>query len=185
MPEKPRILATRDLVSTRLFRVQEIDLEFANGNRVTYERLLSSPRGAVLVVPLLDDDTLLLIREYAGGTDRYELAFPKGLVEEGEDPCSAANRELQEEAGYAAHELKLLTSFTIAPGHHAHVTHVVLASGLYASKLDGDEPEEIEVVTWRWQHLHELLARKDFTEARSVAALFMAREYLQQGWHHE
>src|SRR5262245_31198305 len=87
------------------YRMQWLDLEFDNGERRRYERLNSRGHGAVIVVPLLDDDTVLLVREYAAGVHRYELGLVKGRIDAGETPLEAANRELQEEAGYAAHSL--------------------------------------------------------------------------------
>ena len=54
----------------------------------------------------------------------------------------------------------------------------MLAEDLYPEKLEGDEPEELEVVPWRLDQLHELVQREDVTEGRSIAALFMAREVL-------
>ena len=130
----------------------------------------------MLVVPLVDAETVLLIREYAAGMDRYELAFPKGKIEGGEDPLVAANREMQEETGYGAHHLELLTSVTVAPGYLRHTTHIILARDLYPQRQEGDEPEEIEVVPWKLTNLDQLLLRSDFTEARSLAAFFMVRD---------
>ncbi len=135
--------------------------------------------GAVLIVPLLDDDTVLLIREYAAGTDRYELAFPKGHIEEGEDMLEAADREIQEEIGYGANKLEHIHSFSIAPGYLSHYTHIVLARDLYGNKILGDEPEEIEVVPWKIKEIDKLLQQDDFTEARSIAAIFLVREIIQ------
>jgi len=163
---------------SRLFRVEQLDLRFANGTEVQYERLTGSPRGAVLAVPMADAGTVLLIREYAAGTDRYELALPKGRIEAGEDALEAANREIREEVGYAARSLEHITSLTIAPGYLAHTTHIVLARDLYPDPAPGDEPEEIEVVPWSIHRLPELLRRRDCTEARSIAALFIVREKL-------
>jgi ADP-ribose diphosphatase len=178
MPKKPKILERKQLVDTGLFRVEQLELEFSNGVRRQHQRLISSPQGAVLVVPLLDEETLLLIREYATGTVRYELGFAKGRIEEGEDAIHAAHREIQEEVGYAARQLELIASMTIAPGYLSHTTHIVLASDLYPQRLEGDEPEEIEVVPWKLSELDELLAREDFTEARSIAAFYMVRDRL-------
>jgi ADP-ribose diphosphatase len=178
MRQKPEILNAITLARTRLFHIQQIDLRFSNGTETQYERLLGSAQGAVLIVPLLDNDTVLLIREYAAGTDRYELALPKGRIEEEEDLLVAAERELKEEVGYGARNLHHLTSMSIAPGYLGHFTHVVLARDLYPDRLKGDEPEEIEVVPWPLSRLNELLVRSDFTEARSIASLFMAREWL-------
>ena len=179
MPKKPTVHSRRKLVHTGVFHVEEMELEFENGQQRRYQRIVGSPQGAVLVVPLLDAETVLLIREYAAGMDRYELAFPKGHIEQGEDPLTAANREIQEETGYAAERLEQIASFTIAPGYLGHTTHIVLASDLYPKRREGDEPEPIEVVPWKLSALEELLARQDFTEARSVAALYRVRDLLQ------
>jgi ADP-ribose diphosphatase len=79
--KKPRILSSRTVARSRLFHVEELELEFSNGVNTRYERLVGSGRGAVLIVPVMHDDTVLLIREYAAGTDRYELGLPKGRIE--------------------------------------------------------------------------------------------------------
>lgn len=178
MPRKPKIVSVQTIARTRLFHVEAVGLEFSNGTVVSYERLSASPRGAVLVVPMLDDDTVLLIREYAAGVHRYELGLPKGLIEPEEGVLEAANRELMEEVGYAARRLRQVTSFTLAPGYFGHVTHVVCAQDLYPQRRPGDEPEEIEVVPWRLSELKSLLSQDDCTEARSIAALYMVRDLL-------
>jgi ADP-ribose diphosphatase len=133
----------------------------------------------VLILPLRDPQTLLLIREYAAGTDRYELGLPKGVVEPGEDALAAANREIREEIGYAAQNLRLIHRLSLVPGYIGHRTQVVLARDLYPSPLPGDEPEPIEVVPWRLSDLDALLARDDFDEARCVAALLLLERYLR------
>ncbi|ACL74004.1 ADP compounds hydrolase NudE [Thioalkalivibrio sulfidiphilus] len=179
MRKKPRILSSRTVARSRLFHVEELELQFSNGVSTRYERLVGSGRGAVLIVPVMHDGTVLLIREYAAGTDRYELALPKGRIETGEDLLLAANREIMEEIGYGARTLTHLTSLTVAPGYLSHTTHVVLAQDLHEQRLEGDEPEEIEVVPWPLSDIEQLLSRDDFTEARSIAALYLTRERLK------
>ncbi len=176
----PELLATETLARTRLFHIEQLQLRFANGVRVTYERLRSASAGAVLVVPMLDGDTVLLIREYAAGVGRYELALPKGRLEGGEDMLTGANRELMEEVGYEARRLEHLASLTVAPGYLSHQTHIILAQDLYPHREPGDEPEEIEVIPWQLSRLNQLLAHEECTEARSIAALFMVRERLRE-----
>jgi ADP-ribose diphosphatase len=177
VPANPTVLARRLLAQTRIFRIEGVDLVFANGARRTFERILGGA-SSVMVAPLRDDGTILLTREYATGTDRYELGFPKGIVEPGEDPLIAANRELQEEVGYAARDLRLLQTLSLAPAYIQHQTQLVLARGLFPSAAPGDEPEPIEVVPWPLADLDGLLVRDDFSEARSIAALFLVRRLL-------
>ncbi len=176
----PEILKTEICVKSKLFTVETVDLRFSNGIEVQWERLRSSSRGAVLIVPMLDDDTVLMIREYAVGVGRYELALPKGKIDAGESILQAANREMMEEVGYGANQLDHIDSVTIAPGYLGHTTHIVVGRELYEKSLPGDEPEEIEVVPWSLSRLNELMAQDDMTEARTIAALFMVREMGQQ-----
>jgi len=180
MTKMPTILNKTIVAKSRLFRIESLDITFSNGEQRNYERLARSNKGggAVLIVPLLDENTVLLIREYAAGTERYELALPKGRIEPQERILDAANRELKEEVGYGAHSLFHLTSLSIAPGYLEHMTDIIVARDLYAEKLPGDEPEELEVVPWKLQDLPQLMATGECTEARSIAALYLTQQFL-------
>ena len=183
MPDKPVILNKTIIATSRLFRIEALDIAFSNGERRSYERLArgNPAGGAVLVVPMLDDETVLLVREYSAGVHRYELGLPKGKADPGESLFEAANRELKEEIGYGAGRLHHLSSFSIAPSYLEHMTEIIVAHDLYPEKLEGDEPEELEVVAWPITEINRLLATGECTEARSIAALFMAWEYLKVG----
>ena len=163
------------------WRMERLDLEFDNGERRRYERLHGRGHGAVAVVPMLDDETVLLVREYAAGVHRYELGLVKGRMDPGETPAQAADRELKEEAGYGARRIDVLRQLSLAPTYMSHQTHLVVARDLYPERLPGDEPEELEVVPWKLDALHELILREEFSEGRSIAALFMVREWLRHG----
>ncbi|GAB4174062.1 MAG: ADP compounds hydrolase NudE [Wenzhouxiangellaceae bacterium] len=175
-PPLPKVHARTEDAERSLFKVERVELEFSNGARRTFERLISRGVGAVIVVAMPDPDTVLLVREYACGVHRYEIGLPKGRVEPGESHLDAANRELQEEAGFAARDLKTIGHLTLAPGYMTHVTQVVLARDLYESRLPGDEPEPLEVIRWPIANLVELIERDDCTEGRTIAALYMARD---------
>ena len=180
MAKLPEILETKTIAQTRLFHVESLHLKFSNGVERNYERLVAGKRGAVMVIPMPNADTVLLIREYAAGVERYELAFPKGLIEVGETPLEAANREMKEEVGYGGKDLKLLKQFSLAPGYLSHQMSLVVATNLYQERLPGDEPEELEVVSWPVNNLDELVNQDDFTEARSIAAIYLLQQFLEQ-----
>ena len=177
----PRIHARRERRPADLFKIEQVDLEFSNGERRTYERLVSRGLGGVIVVAMPDPEHVLLIREYACGFHRYEWCLPKGRLEPDESVTDGANRELQEECGFAARNLRSIGALSMAPGYMTHSTHVVLARDLYPSRLPGDEPEELEVVTWPMNSLVELIQREDCSEGRSIAALYMVRDLLERG----
>ena len=180
MAEKPTILNKQTIAKSRLFRIESLDIQFSNGQQRNYERLArSGAGGAVLVIPMLDDNTVLLIREYSAGVHRYELGLPKGKVDAGESFFEAANRELKEEVGFGANSLYHLSTFSMAPSYLEHTTEIILAQDLYEEKLIGDEPEDLEVIPWKLNEINHLLATGECTEARSIAALFMTREFLQ------
>lgn len=178
VPPLPKIRGRRELDPGKLFSIEQLDLEFSNGERRSYERLRSRGLGAVIVVPMPDEDTVLLVREYAAGLNHYEIGLVKGRLETGEAILEAAQRELQEEAGFAARELVEVMQLSLAPGYMTHITHIVLARDLYPSRLEGDEPEPLEVVPWPIANLRELTLRDDCTEGRSIAALYIVRDYL-------
>lgn len=169
----PTITDRKIVAQSRFFRVEQVDLTFANGATREFERMAGKGHGAVMIVPFIDDDHILLIREYGAGTHKYELGFPKGLIDPGETPFAAANRELKEEAGYGARELTELTQVSMAPTFFSSRMHVVIARDLYPETLLGDEPEPLEVVKWSLDDIDNLLVRDDFTEARSLAALLL------------
>lgn len=179
MPTKPEILKRREVCSSRLFRVEELQLRFSNGVERTYERLRSGGGGAVIIVPILNDNEFVLVREYGAGVEDYQLVLPKGKVEVGEDYCEAANRELMEEAGYGAGQLTMLKNMTQSPNYMQHATQIVVARELYPHRCEGDEPEIMEVLTWPMADIAGLVSRPDFSEARSIAALYLARDWLR------
>lgn len=179
MPAKPKILKVTTVARSRLFHVESMDLRFTNGVERTYERLASRGNGAVMIVPLLENGEVILIREYAAGLNDYTLTLPKGLIDPGEDARQAANRELQEEAGFACRRLDSLKQMTGAPNYMGHRMSVLLARDLYPSQLEGDEPEPLERVHWPLADLETLIQRDEFSEGRAIAALYMARTFLE------
>jgi len=174
----PKINSQKQVAKSRLFTIEQLDLTFSNGEQRHYERMLGSGSGAVMIVPILDDNTLLLVREYCAGTHSYELGFPKGLIDPGENPAQAANRELKEEISYGSELLVPLSQMMMAPAFFNAKMDIFIARDLYAAELEGDEPEPLEVVPWAIKDYKNLLKQHDFKEARSIAALMLLIDHL-------
>ncbi|MCG9639599.1 ADP compounds hydrolase NudE [Vibrio sp. Isolate34] len=175
---KPEILAQQTVAQSKLFSIESLDLRFSNGEERTYERMKPSGRNAVMMVPITEQGDILLVREYAAGTERYELGFPKGLVDPGEQPNEAAVRELKEEIGFGANKLTPLKEVILAPSYFSSKMTLFIAEDLYPEKLEGDEPEPLDIVRWPLAQAEELLTHLDFCEARSITALLLALRVL-------
>jgi ADP-ribose diphosphatase len=173
----PQIHSRKVVAKSGLFKIEQIDLEFSNGETRIFERMAGSGRGAVMVVPFINDHEFLLVREYAAGTHTYELGFPKGLIDPGESAEVAANRELKEEIGFGTRILHPLHNVSMAPAFFDAKMIIFIAEDLYPEVLPGDEPEPLEIVKWSIHNIDALLAKDDFIEARCIAALLLAEKW--------
>lgn len=170
--QAPEILAVRTVAKTAIFEVQQVDLRFSNGQERTFERLTPARKPAVMVLPI-ENDELIMIQEYAVGSERYELGCVKGLIDVGESPLQAANRELQEEIGMGARDIVPLRVLYSSPSHMFSPMYVFVARDLYSSKLMGDEPEPLLQVRVPINQIDDLINDSNFGDARVLSALML------------
>ena len=127
-------------------RVLTLNLEtitLPKGTPVELE-LIRHP-GAAAVVPMKDDRTVILIRQYRHAAGGFIYEIPAGKLDPGEDPRHCAARELDEEIGFRAATFDLLASILTAPGFADEVIHIFKGTGLTPGqqKLDRDEVLEV------------------------------------------
>ncbi|MDK4565530.1 ADP compounds hydrolase NudE [Kingella kingae] len=175
---RPEILAVRTVAQTAVFEIQSVDLRFSNGTQRTYERLTPARRPAVMVLPI-ENNELIMIREYAVGTERHELTCVKGLIDAGEMAAQAANRELQEEIGHGANHLTFVRELYSSPSHMYSPMHVFIAQDLYPSVLQGDEPEPLQIVRLSLSDLDDLIGQSEMGDARVLSALMLLQRWLR------
>ncbi len=128
-------------------RVVNLNLEtvtLPNGSMVELE-IIHHP-GAAAVVPMKDDRTVVLIRQYRHAVGGFILEIPAGKLHPGEDPRDCAARELEEEIGYKASSFELLTSFLTTPGFTDEVIHIYRGTGLIKGRQNLGHDEVLEVI---------------------------------------
>lgn len=173
-----KVLNEKEIFSTKNFSVKEVEVELRNKKRASYP-IVEFMKEVAIIVPITDDGKLVMIREYYPALNDYLLGFPKGKIEQ-ENSMEAANRELQEEAGYKAGKLIGLGGLVIDPRHIRHKTKIFLAVRLVESKLEQDEDEDIEVIKVSFEEFDKLVGQNKITEARVIAAFYMADSYLKK-----
>ena len=149
-------------------------------NKVEGEMECIRHPGGALIVPVTADGQLMLLRQYRFSVQRRILEFPAGTVEMGEDPATTAEREVQEETGFQASNLRKIGEILLAPGYSDEVIYIFLATGLERLEipLAQDEDEDIEVLLMSPEQVAEAIASGELTDAKSIAAFSMVRSSL-------
>ncbi len=166
------------MARSRLFRVDEVELAFSNGERRVFEQLVAGGDGGIVVVPVTTEGELILVEEYALGIGTYELGFVKGVIDPGETPHQAATRELREETGFAAGELLLLDTVTLMPAYSNFRSTLFIATDLERDPLPEDEPEPLVQHRWPLARIGELHRDRRITDARTRLALYLVESRL-------
>ncbi len=161
-------------VLARGFRFTVARSRFRGPDGTEFERDIVHHPGAVAVLPLHDDGTVTLVRQFRAALGADLLELPAGLRDvQGEDDATTAGRELVEEAGLAASDLELLATFHNSPGFCDESVAIYLATGLRAVADDRQGVEE-QAMTIERMGLDDALALVDtggITDAKTVIGL--------------
>jgi ADP-ribose pyrophosphatase len=152
--------------------VVNLDVEtvtLPNGATVDLE-IIRHP-GAVAVVPLKDDGTVLLIRQYRHAAGGYIYEVPAGKLDPGEEPRHCAARELEEEVGHRASCLTHLLSFYTTPGFTDEVIHLFLATGLTPGTQKLDHDEVLDVVEMPLDETVQRIADGTIRDGKTIIGL--------------
>jgi ADP-ribose pyrophosphatase len=107
------------------------------------------------------------------------LELPAGTLEEGEDPAVCAAREIREETGFAANKIEKIGDFYLAPGYSTEFMHVYLAQDLRHDPLEADADEFLSVEKIPFAEAVQMAERGEMPDAKSLAALLLARSHLK------
>ncbi len=131
------------LLHARRFHVERREVDVP-GRGIVSRELVVHP-GAVCIIPLLDAQTVVMIRNYRFSVDSELLELPAGTLEPREPPETCAARELEEETGYRAGRLEYLGRFYTSPGFTNELMHFYVAGNLTVGPQRLDATEQIRV----------------------------------------
>lgn len=173
--EAPEIISTEEIYHGRVF---DVSVATIREGEMTYKREIVHHPGSAVIIPVFDDGTVALVRQYRHPAVRYLLEAPAGSLTPPERPEVGAARELEEELGVVAGRLEKLTEFYISPGFLEEKMWVYLATELTETEQNLDEDEMLEIVRLSFPRALEMISDGEIEDAKTIIGIMLAAQRL-------
>jgi ADP-ribose pyrophosphatase len=176
--EPPQLIKQRFTYKGRKFSFEANRLRLPNQNEGEWE-CVRHPGGA-MAIPVTPEGKFVLVRQYRFAAKGRLLEFPAGTVEPNETPEVTIQREIEEEAGYRAHQWQKLGEFFVAPGYSDEIIYAFLAQELELLETppDKDPDEDMTTVLMTAEEVEKAIHAGDLIDAKSICGFLLARPYL-------
>jgi ADP-ribose pyrophosphatase len=166
-----KLLKSQILFKGKVFDHQVDEIEYKSGN-IGIREVVVHPGGAV-IVPIMDDGKIILVEQFRYPLQKALLELPAGKLDKGEDPLKCATRELEEETGYKAKEIKKLGQIYTAPGYSTEVLHIYSAKGLISGNHNREEGEQgMEIFEYSIDDVNKMILSGEITDAKTIVGIF-------------
>lgn len=162
-------VASQRVYEGRLINLRVDTIRLENGQLVKRE-IVEHP-GAVAIVALDEDDSVILVRQFRKAAERELLEIPAGTLEAGEEPITCAHRELREETGYRAERLEPIGSFYSSPGFCTECIRLYLATGLQKGCSTPEGDELIKTVKVPLSDIPAMVSQGEICDGKTIAGL--------------
>ena len=167
----PQILSSKEIFRGRVF---EITIDTIREGDNTYQREIVHHPGSAVIIPIFDDGTIALVRQYRHPAVRYLLEAPAGTLKRGEIPEQGAARELEEELGFVAGRLEKLSEFFVSPGFCEEKMWIYLATEMKETKQQLEEDEILEVVRLPFSQVLGMISTGEIEDAKTIIGVMLA-----------
>jgi ADP-ribose pyrophosphatase len=166
------IIDSKKIFSGKVFDVRLDNIKYkATGNLSVREVVLH--RGGAVIIALTDNSEILLVKQYRYPFQKVLIELPAGKLDNKEDPVVCAVRELKEETGYTAGNVKRLGSIYTSPGYSSEELHVFLAENLKSGNSNLEEGEEgMEILKLHVDKVVEMILKGEIKDAKTIAGIF-------------
>lgn len=168
---KPEIISTEPIYKGRIFAVS---LDTVREGDISYRREIISHNGSAVIIPVFEDKTVALVRQYRHAAGKYLLEIPAGSLNRDENPELGAIRELEEEIGVRAGKIEKLSEFYVSPGFLSEKMFVFLATEFteVGQNLEDDEILSIERISF--PAAFEMIRKGEIQDAKTMLGLIFA-----------
>ena len=170
---RPQVTSSEEIYEGKVFDIR-ID-EIRDGD-VEYKREIVVHKGSAVVIPVFEDGTAALVRQYRHAAGKYLLEVCAGTLNEGEDPETGAIRELEEEIGVTAAKIEKLTEFYVSPGFLTEKMFVFLATELTEVGQKLEEDELLTIERHPFPELIEMIRNGEIEDAKTMVGIMLAAE---------
>lgn len=171
-----KTIKTETVFNGRVFSVDICDVKLPDGRFSTREIIRHN--GGAAVVAIDGDNNILLVKQYRIAADQELLEIPAGKLEIGEDPLVCAKRELEEETGLVAGDIKHLFSMYATPGYCKEKLHIYLATDLKEGHIHRDEEEFLHVIKLPFDIAYKMVMNGQFCDAKTIAGILGAKNLI-------
>ena len=169
-------IESKDIFQGRIVKLRVDTVQLPSGRTTTRE--IVEHEDAVCVVPIDENNNVLMVRQYRKAAQLNLLEVPAGGVEAGESPEETVLRELQEEVSVTSGSLRRLSGFWVSPGWATEFMHAYLATDLTPASLPADDDEYISVERVPLDRIPELIESGEIQDSKSIASLLLALRVL-------
>ncbi len=150
---------------------------YAKGKNISVD-LIKHP-GAVVIIPVLNNNKVVLLKQFRPAVKKYIYEFPAGTLNQNETPLSAANRELEEETGFVAKKLDKVFKVIPVPGYSTEIMHFFIAKDLIKGKLNLDKDEILKAEVIGIDKILSLAKKGKISDAKTLVGIFILK-YLKE-----
>ncbi|MFA5576046.1 MAG: NUDIX hydrolase [Tissierellaceae bacterium] len=136
--------------------------------------------GGVGIIPIADDNSIILVRQYRKAVEKFLLEIPAGKLELNEEPRVTAIRELKEETGYTTNKMDYILEFHTSPGYTNEKIYLFLATDLVKGEAMPDNGEFIEVESFSIDTLVRMIDRGEIIDSKTIIGINFAKKYLEK-----
>jgi ADP-ribose pyrophosphatase len=169
--ELPKVIDSQTIFRGRVI---EVSVDTVSEGEKTYVREVVHHSGSAVIVPVFEDGTIALVRQYRHPAVRYLLEAPAGTLRRGEVPEEGAKRELEEELGVVSGRLEKLSEFFVSPGFCEEKMWVYLATELMETRQQLDDDEILAVVRIPFSQALSMITTGEIEDAKTIIGVMLA-----------
>jgi len=174
---KETIVRRETVHEGKIVRFEKLVVEMPNG--VNADRDIIRHPGGCVIIPVDEENNLYLVKQYRVAFESVTLELPAGKLDKGEEPIVCATRELEEETGLQAQEIRAVISVYLSPGFCDEVLHVFMATGLKQGVARPDDDEFVKIEKYSIAELMTMIQTGEIKDAKTVIGVMIAERRLR------